>query len=117
MELLETPEFGLTVLKISGEIDLHASPDLRAKLQAIASGGNPPLLLDMSEVEYIDSSGLATLIEHLNVSQGGQHRMAICGLQPKVNFVFEIVRLHKLFTLFPTVEEGRSYLNSSQAVK
>jgi anti-sigma B factor antagonist len=50
-------------------------------------------------VKYIDSSGLATLVEYVRDSKAYGGRIALFGLQPKVKMVFELVRLNELFTL------------------
>lgn len=113
MTISTASEDGLVTLTVSGEVDLHASPKLREELQKVAAQGAPPLLLDFRGVEYIDSSGLATLIEYLRGGKGAPRKMAICGLQPNVQMVFELVRLHELFTLLATVEEGRAFLLGS----
>jgi anti-anti-sigma factor len=112
MEIATVEEDGLTLMKVSGEVDLHASPQLRAELQKVGAKVNRPLLLDFHEVEYIDSSGLATLIEYLRGGQGTPRKLAICGLQSQVRMVFELVRLNELFALLPTVEEGRAHLTA-----
>lgn len=104
---IEKTESGSSVtLKISGEIDLHASPELRAFLQSSAKSRTPCLLLDFTGVEYIDSSGLATLIEYVRESGGFGGRMAIFGLQKKVRTIFDLVRLNELFVITETAEEA-----------
>jgi len=95
-----------TTLKISGEIDLHASPELRAILQGCAKSRTPCLLLDFTGVEYIDSSGLATLIEYVRESGDFGGRLAIFGLQKKVQTIFDLVRLNELFVITGTAEEA-----------
>jgi anti-sigma B factor antagonist len=99
---------GHGVLRLKGEIDLHSSPQLRDVLLKASNNGQLPLLIDFSEVEYIDSSGLATFIEYLRGGNGKARIMAFCALQPRVKMVFELVRLHELFKLYPTVEDGES---------
>jgi len=94
------------VLKLSGEIDLHGSPTLRNELLAIVKEKTPLLLVDFFEVQYIDSSGLATLIEY--VKEAGAHggKIALFGLQKKVRTIFDLVRLNELFAIAETKEEA-----------
>ena len=99
MEIHHTEESGAHVLQIEGEIDLHASPKLRAVLQEFIAKKTPALVADFSGVKYIDSSGLATLVEYVRDSKGYGGKIALFGLQPKVKMVFELVRLNELFTL------------------
>jgi len=99
VEIHHTEESGAHVLQIEGEIDLHGSPKLRAALQELVEKKTPALVTDFSGVKYIDSSGLATLVEYVRDSKGYGGKIALFGLQPKVKMVFELVRLNELFTL------------------
>lgn len=106
MEIRKSEEQGATVLALDGEIDLHASPKLRAELQNLVGDKVPLVLVDFSGVQYIDSSGLATLVEYVRDSKGYHGKMALFGLQPKVKMVFELVRLNELFTIADTKENA-----------
>jgi anti-sigma B factor antagonist len=99
MTIENVPSGTAFVLKLSGEVDLHASPALRAELLACIAAKTPLLLLDFSAVDYIDSSGLATLIEYLKESASFDGKFALVGLQKKVLAVLELVRLDQLFVL------------------
>jgi len=99
MEIAKVVDSGSTTLKISGEIDLHASPVLRAQLQSCATEKTKLLLLDFSEVSYIDSSGLATLIEYVRECASFSGKLALFGLQKKVRTIFDLVRLNELFVI------------------
>src|SRR5690606_7824443 len=102
VEIRKSEEQGATTLAIEGEIDLHGSPKLRAELQEVVGSKTPLLLVDFSGVKYIDSSGLATLVEYVRDSKGFGGRIALFGLQPKVKMVFELVRLNELFAIADT---------------
>jgi anti-sigma B factor antagonist len=97
IEKISTPE--AVVLKLDGEIDLLASPALRDQLQACLADKVPVLLLDFTDVEYIDSSGLSTLIEYLKEAGVYGGKIGLFGIQKKVFAVFEIVRLDQLFAI------------------
>ena len=90
------------VLPLEGEIDLHVSPQISASLAAIVKRKPARLVVDLSKVSYIDSSGLAVLIEAMqNVgAYGGM--FALSGLQDGVRPIFEIARLDQVFRIFPT---------------
>lgn len=104
IELLEAN--GVVTLKPEGEIDLHASPLLRSKLRELAASAAPVLLVDFSGVEYIDSSGLATLVEYVRDAGPSGGKLALFGLKPKVKMVFELVRLNELFTIVESRDEA-----------
>lgn len=101
---------GVETLLITGEIDMHASPTLRKELQACAASKVPTLLVDFSGVDYIDSSGLATLIEYVRSASAYGGKLALFGLQPKVRTIFELVRLNELFTIEDTREAALAAL-------
>jgi len=87
-------------LALVGEIDLHRSPEVKELLTPLVERKAPRILLDLSGVNYIDSSGLAVLIEALQrvLSYGGQ--LGIFGLQESVKSIFEIARLDQVFQIF-----------------
>ncbi|MCK9589560.1 MAG: STAS domain-containing protein [Terrimicrobiaceae bacterium] len=106
MQIEKSDSEAVTTLKLSGEIDLHASPALRAELQKRAHAKTSALLLDFSSVDYIDSSGLATLIEYVRESAAFNGKLALFGLQKKVRTIFDLVRLNELFVISGTAEEA-----------
>src|SRR3954454_11267332 len=98
-----------TVYSPSGAIDLHVSPELRASLRTIIDEDKPKrLVVDLSHVPYIDSSGIAVLsgamqsLEH----EGGIFLLA--GPQEGVRMIFESAKLDQYFRLFPDVESAAS---------
>ncbi len=106
MDIKETQEDGIITLAPRGEIDLHGSPLLREALHEQVKNKTPILLTDFSEVAYIDSSGLATLVEYARDSKPYQGKFALFALQPKVKMVFELVRLNELFTIKDSREDA-----------
>ena len=112
MQIEKLDANGLTTLKISGEIDLHASPELRTALMTCAKAKTPCLLLDFTDVGYIDSSGLATLIEYVRESEPFAGKMGLFGLQKKVRTIFDLVRLNELFSIGSSADEVLAALNS-----
>ena len=106
MQLSRSEENGITILKPSGEIDLHASPVLRAELQKCVAQKVPTLLVDFTEVDYIDSSGLATFIEYVREVSGFSGKMALFGLKKKVRTIFDLVRLNELFVIEDSAEKA-----------
>lgn len=92
------------VLPLEGEIDLHVSPTIAASLRAMVQEKPKQLVVDLSRVTYIDSSGLAVLIEAMqNVAQYGGS-FALAGLQDGVRPIFEIARLDQVFRIFEDVD-------------
>jgi anti-sigma B factor antagonist len=106
MEWREQTLDGFEIILLKGDIDLQHSPKLRELLQAKISEQAPTLLLDFSDVRYIDSSGLATLIEYYQKSRRYSGQLAIYGMSERVKSVFELVRLSEIFFIFATGQEA-----------
>ncbi len=92
------------VFPLEGEIDLHVSPRIATSLGAVVKGKPQKLIIDLSKVSYIDSSGLAVLIEGMQNVEAYGGKFLIAGLQETVRPIFEIARLDQVFRLFPDVE-------------
>ena len=110
MQIDKSTAGGATTLKVTGEIDLHASPALREELQACAADKTPVLLVDFTGVEYIDSSGLATFIEYVREAAAYKGKIALFGLKKKVRTIFDLVRLNELFTITDSAEAATAAL-------
>lgn len=66
----------------------------------------PSVILDLSEVPYIDSSGLGSLVSAYVSRQKAGRRVALSGVNPRVLRLFEITKVESLFLIFPTLEEA-----------
>ncbi|PYL38113.1 MAG: anti-sigma factor antagonist [Verrucomicrobia bacterium] len=91
------------VLSLEGEIDLHISPNVAASLNMMIEKKPKQLIVDLARVTYIDSSGLAALIEGMQNVQEYGGKFALAGLQEPVRTIFEIARLDQVFRIFPNV--------------
>ncbi|HMQ14798.1 MAG TPA: STAS domain-containing protein [Phycisphaerae bacterium] len=96
------------VVHLSGEIDLRSVPELQASLLGLARGPLERIVLDMSGVTYIDSSGVGTLVVLKREIERARARIVLAGLQPRVRSVFEITRLDRFFTIAESVDEAQA---------
>jgi len=112
MNWKELSDGAVHIIALSGEIDLQQSPKVRQLLQAKATEHVPILLLDFTEVKYIDSSGLATLVEYYQKSRSYNGRIALAGLSNRVRSVFDLVRLSEIFSIYGSVAEAQEALQS-----
>jgi anti-sigma B factor antagonist len=94
------------VLPLHGEIDLHVSPQIAASLREMIARKPGQLLVDLSGVSYVDSSGLAALIDAMQRVQQYGGKFGIVGLQETVRSIFEIARLDQVFQIFPDLESA-----------
>ena len=89
------------VLPLEGEIDLHVSPQISNSLRTIIKNKPAHVVVDLSQVTYIDSSGLAILIEAMQDVGKYGGKFALAGLQKSVRPIFEIARLDQIFQIYP----------------
>jgi anti-sigma B factor antagonist len=94
------------VIGASGDVDLYSSPELRKALVDAIDRKLSPIVVNLSDVTYIDSSGVATLVEGLQLSAkyGGKFRLV--GLNDHVFEVFKLARLQRVFTIHDSVDEA-----------
>ncbi|MGI8821538.1 MAG: STAS domain-containing protein [Chthoniobacterales bacterium] len=92
------------VLPLEGEIDLHVSPGIATSLRGMTEKKPQQLVVDLSRVSYIDSSGLAVLIEGMQMVNAYGGKFSLAGLQEGVKPIFEIARLDQVFRIFPDVD-------------
>jgi len=97
----------ITIIRLSGYIDLSNSPILRKKL-AEAINNNANILIDLSEVTYMDSSGLATLVEAMQKLNKNKGSLKISGLTGEVKNIFEIARLNDVFSIYEDIQSATS---------
>ncbi len=86
------------------------APDLKSEFVFLCNEGVPNLILDLSHVKYVDSSGLSAILT-ANRLWSGQGVFVLTGVQhPTVKKLIEISRLETIFKIIPTIEESIDYI-------
>jgi anti-sigma B factor antagonist len=88
-------------LPLEGEIDLHRSPRVERSLASMIKRKPNHLVVDLSGVTFIDSSGIAVLIRALQNVQNYGGKLTLSGMNDKVRPIFEITRLDQVFVIDP----------------
>lgn len=96
---------GAIVVVIEGDIDLHVSGDVRERLLALVND-SPTLVIDLSKVTGIDSSGVASLLEAFQRASKRARIMVLAAASDSVMRVLRMARLDTVFKLAGTVEEA-----------
>jgi anti-sigma B factor antagonist len=90
-----------------GDIDLYNSPEVRkVLLEALRDKRAPRVIVNLKDVRYIDSSGVASLVEGLKISRNMNSRFMLYGLSPAAREVLELSRLIKVFEVFDNEEQA-----------
>lgn len=96
-----------TILDVSGDIDLSHSPAMRkALLGEIKEKHTPRVFLNLKNVRYIDSSGIASLVEGLKASRDLGSRLILYGMNNSVREVMQLSRLQKIFEIYDDEEQA-----------
>ena len=98
-----------TIFDISGDVDLATSPELRkALLHELREVRMPRVILNLKAVRYIDSSGVASLVEGLKVSRDVGARLILFGLSTSVREVLQLSKLVRIFEICENEEQAVS---------
>lgn len=96
---------GVYVIRIEGDVDMSNSPDVRNVLLPTFQKEPSHVIVDLSGVPYIDSSGIATLVEGLQLSRKCSARLTLAGMGQTVEAVFELAYLKEVFEIVSDVEQ------------
>lgn len=99
IKVLSEVKDGAVIVSPEGDVDLSRSPVLRNSLKQALLAKPTRLVIDLGLVDYMDSSGVATLVEALQISRKSNTRMVLCGMKDRVRSIFEIARLDTVFTI------------------
>ncbi len=99
------------VVALEGDVDLQSSPDAR-KVLLDCVGKKRPVLVDLSAVGYIDSSGIASLVESLQTAKKSGNTLVLVAVSEGAMRVLQLARLDKVFTICDTVEDGLKQVRS-----
>lgn len=99
------------LLRLKGDVDMNTSSEVRNALAEVfkqvgGAAGMKALLIDLSQVRYMDSSGIATLVEGMQNCIKKGARLRLFELSPPVRDVFELARLASVFEIFQTMGDA-----------
>jgi anti-sigma B factor antagonist len=102
-----------TVISVTGEIDVYTAPSLREKLNELMASGHYDLVVDLEDVEFLDSTGLGVLVGGLKRVRSHDGTLRLVCAQEKILKVFRITGLTKVFPIHPTLDAAMSGLSQA----
>ena len=120
----EAPNFDLTeeplddhsvVIKVAGEIHATTAPEFSERLNDAIAGGKTGVILDLTSVEFIDSTGLSVLLNGLRRVTRVRGSMILACANPTVLRLFEITKLDSTFDIVPSCDEAIVRLRQATA--
>ncbi len=106
MKINEEKRNSFVIVAIEGETNIDTSPQLREAFNRYIRQGDKKIVVDCANLSYIDSSGLATLIEMLQRLKKVGGKLKLCSLAAKVKSIFEVTKLDKLFEIYPDCQKA-----------
>ncbi|NTW67793.1 MAG: STAS domain-containing protein [Nitrospirae bacterium] len=99
------------LMRLKGDVDMNTSPDVRNGLgEVFKQAGSKALVINLAGVRYMDSSGIATLVEAMQNCMKKGMKLRLAELSPSVRDVFELARLSSIFEIFASVSEATAGL-------
>jgi len=106
VEIKKRNEGGYSIISLVGEVDLHFSPKAREEiLKTLKNKEN--MLVDLSEVSYIDSSGIASLVEGYQMSKKSGQSFGLLSVSNAAMQVLKLARLDSVFPIYDSVDDAK----------
>jgi anti-sigma B factor antagonist len=92
------------VLAVEGRLNATTAPEARARIQELVGQGRAEIVVDLSQVGFLDSSGLSALVSGLKAARERGGTLKLAGLSEQVGRIFKLTMLDRVFELYPSVE-------------
>ena len=115
IQLSESEDAGAVVLTVGGELDVAAAPSLSEKLNEVIRLRHGDVVVDLSRVSFVDSTGLAVLLNALRRLTRARRRMGVVIGDGAVKRAFDVTRLHWTFDVFADVDEALARSRGGEA--
>lgn len=112
MTLTLHPDGAALICQVGGELNAITAPQLKHTLSEAVRSGRNKLVIDLSGVLFIDSSGLGALISGLKTAKQSGGNLVLAGLQEQARTIFEITMAYRIFDIFPSPVEAKAHLES-----
>ncbi len=104
---IETVDYkGNRVIAVSGDIDMYSSHTLRDELMRVINKKIPSLFVDLKEVSYIDSSGIATFVEVLKTMKTYGGRLKLISIPEGIREIFRFSKLDNVFEIYGNMKDA-----------
>lgn len=108
MSINAKQESGITIITLSGRFDALMAKEFKNCISDLIDKKQIMIATDMSAIDFIDSSGLGSLVGALKGITKENGEIRIAGLSPEVRTIFELTRLHRIFDIYENIETARA---------
>jgi anti-sigma B factor antagonist len=106
MEWKMQQEQDVSLIKGRGRLDFNTANNFKKYLKETVEQGQVKIVLDITDVSFIDSSGLGAIVAGLRAANQAGGDVKLAGLSPQIRMIFELARLHKVFEITETAQEA-----------
>lgn len=103
----------LIVTPLEDRLDARVATDFKERMTELIALGHAKIVLDLSKVEFIDSSGLGAIVSSLK-RMGGRGELVVCGLQETTMTLFKLTRMDRVFQIFDSEQQAVSALGGKK---
>jgi anti-sigma B factor antagonist len=103
---VDSSQHNVTVLYLTGDVDMQEVTTFRQTLKSAVEGAHRGVIVELTAVPFIDSSGIAVLIEGLKWSREKSHPFVLAHLSPAVRMVMELSHLEGVFTIAEDLDDA-----------
>lgn len=100
----------LIVTPLDERLDARVATDFKEQMAELIASGHTKIILDLSRVEFIDSSGLGAIVSSLK-RMGGRGDLVVCGLQDTILTMFRLTRMDRVFQIFDDEQQAVAALH------
>ncbi len=103
---VDSPAENIVVVRLQGRLDATTAPQVRSELTTLPQRSGPNMVVDLSEVTFIDSSGLSALVSALKAVRLHEGALVLVGPNEQVRMALRLTMLDRVFRVFTNVEEA-----------
>ena len=102
MEIDEEHTAGLTIVDVKGPVGSNGAGPLADKLKSLIGAGRTQLVVNLDKVDYVSSAGFRVLLVASRLAEAAKGKLALCGLSPDLQRLFELAEFTDLFEIYPS---------------
>jgi anti-sigma B factor antagonist len=101
----------LMLVRLTGRLNAESSPEVKIVLHQLIETGHSNIMIDLHQVPFIDSSGLASLVSGLRLAREKAGNVTLCCIQSQAQTVFRLTMLDRIFTIYPNLDDAKKHLS------
>lgn len=115
MDILTSQANNIAILKLRGRFDAYSAPSVERLLKSITNRMPANAIIDLGEVNFVDSTGLATILQGMKRCRQQKGDLYLCNIQPSTRIIFELTHFDRVFPIFETQEAAVQNFSKEQA--